>query len=329
MITVIKSGLLTTVQDLGRPGYQQFGIVVGGALDAFAARTVNTIVGNDENAALIEIAQTGPDLLFTHDALVAWTGGHFYPRVGSEILPKDRAVRIAAGEVVSFGFTKSGLRAWIAVAGGIDVPLVLGSRSTYRRAGIGGHKGRPLVSDDKLKLNALPERGAKVLAALRSAGRRATTWSVRPDTMGEAAPLGTLRAMRGPEWEWFSTEAKKVFFETEWEATREGDRMGLRLDGPPLPLAKPREMISSAVNSGVVQVPAAGSLIVLLPSRQSIGGYPRIAAVAAVDLRACAQLKPGDKIRFEEITLAKAHALSLARERDFARVCMGLARIND
>src|SRR4051812_9082855 len=124
---VVKPGLLTTVQDLGRPGFQQYGIVVGGALDNFAARAVNLCVGNDDNAALLEMAQTGPNVLFERDTLIAWNGGDFDARIGGEPVPRDRAVRVSAGEVVSFGPARAGLRAWMAVAGGIDVPLVMGS----------------------------------------------------------------------------------------------------------------------------------------------------------------------------------------------------------
>ncbi len=327
MITVQKQGLLTTVQDMGRIGHQHQGIVVGGALDAFGARVINMIVGNEDNTALLEMAQTGPDLVFAQDTLVAWTGGEFFPRLNSELLPRDRAVRVAAGDVISFGFAQRGLRAWLAIAGGIDVPLVLGSRSTYRRAGVGGHQGRPLVAGDKLKLGTRSAWSEQVLERLRSTTTRATAWTIRPETMGRPAPVGVLRAMRGPEWDWFTPQAQEAFFKTEWSATHEGDRMGLRLEGRSLPLLKSREMISSAVNSGVVQVPPAGQPIVLLPSRQSIGGYPRIAAVAAVDLRLCTQMRPGDRVKFEEITLSAAHEIYLARERDLGRVRMGLARL--
>ncbi|MBL9214952.1 MAG: biotin-dependent carboxyltransferase [Opitutaceae bacterium] len=327
MIAVLKPGLLTTVQDLGRPGYQQYGIVVGGALDAFAARVANSAVGNDEGDALLELAQTGPELRFERDALVAWSGGDFDARVGGQPLPRDRAVRVAAGEVVSFGPARSGLRAWLAVAGGIDVPKVLGSRSTYRRAGIGGHEGRPLRAGDALAVAAPREWSARVLAALAGGGRRAVAWTVRPETMGRVAPAGTVRAMRGPEFAWFTAEAQRTFFSADWEATREADRMGVQLAGPVLARVRTDEMISSSVNAGVVQVPPAGQPIVLLPSRQSVGGYPRLAAVATVDLGRVAQLRPGDRIRFEEITVAAAHALWLARERDLTRVRLGLARI--
>ena len=327
MMRIAKPGLLTTVQDLGRPGFQQYGIVVGGALDGFAARTANLCVGNEDNAALLEMAQTGPELTFDHDVLVAWTGGDFDARVGDEALPRDRAVRVAAGEMIRFGIARSGLRAWMAVAGGIDVPLVMGSRTTYRRAGIGGHQGRPLVVGDVLKTFEPSAWAKQQLAALRSAGRRAVAWTVRPETMGPQAKPGVVRAMRGPECDWFSKESQQAFFSVSWRATNEADRMGVRLKGPALDRIREGDMISSSVNAGTVQVPPAGQPIVLLPSRQSIGGYPRIASVISVDLGRLTQLRPGDAVTFEETTLAVADDLYLARERDLSRVRMGLARL--
>lgn len=323
MITVVKPGVLTSVMDLGRPGYQKHGVVVGGALDRFAARVANAIVGNDENAALLEIAQLGPELKFAQPALVAWCGGGFEPRVGAQFLPRDRAVRVEAGETIWFGGTRGGLRAWLAVAGGIDVPLVLGSRSTYRRAGFGGLGGRPLQAGDQLRVGAPSEFGAARLKA----PARASAWTVRPETLGKPSAAGVVRALRGPEWDLFSAEAREAFFAAEWKVTKDADRMGVRLSGPDLPLAHAREMISEGVNEGIVQVPAGGAPIVLLASRQTVGGYPRIAAVAAVDLGRMAQLAPGNKVRFEAISLETAHGLLLARERDFGRVKMGLVRL--
>lgn len=328
MIQVLKPGLLTTVQDLGRVGYQRYGVAVGGALDAFAARVANLVVGNEDRAAVLEMAQTGPDLQFNRDALVAWNGGDFPATLAGQPLPRDRAVHVAAGEMISFGVARSGLRAWLAIAGGLDVPLVLGSRAAYRRAGFGGHnQGRALAAGERLRFFAPGEWARGILASLQHHGRRATVWTVRPETLGEPAPAGTVRALCGPEWDWFSGEAQRAFFTAEWEATREADRMGVRLHGPELGLAQPREMISAAVNTGVVQVPPSGQPIVLLPSRQSVGGYPRLAAVATVDVGGFAQLSPGKKVRFSRIPLPTALRLQLTRERNFARARMGLARL--
>lgn len=323
MITVLQPGLLTAVMDLGRPGYQRHGVVVGGALDRLAARVANTIVGNDENAALLELAQLGPELRFARPALVAWCGGGFEPRVGGEPLPRDRAVRLGAGETIRFGGSRAGWRAWLAVAGGVDVPLVLGSRSTYRRAGFGGFHGRPLQAGDELRVGEMSEWALRLLKQ----PARASTWSVRPETLGQPPAAGTVRALPGPEWEWFTPEARRAFFSADWLVTKDADRMGVRLAGPDLPRAKTREMISEGVNEGVVQVPEGGAPIVLLASRQTVGGYPRLAAVAAVDIGRLAQLAPGQTVRFEQVSLAAAHGLYLARERDLNRVRLGLSRL--
>lgn len=324
MITVIKPGLLTTVQDLGRFGYQKFGIVVGGALDRFAARVANTIVGNPENAAVLELAQLGPELRFERDTVIAWCGAEFDARLAGAPLPPDRAVVVRAGERVIFGAAKSGLRAWLAIAGGVEAPLLLGSRSTYRRGGFGGHEGRALRAEDRLQCG-VPSEWAT--AWLRN-GPRVSSWSVRPHTLVKAAPAGVVRAMRGPEWDWFAESAQRTIFSSDWTATKDADRMGVRLAGPTLALRDgTREMISEGVADGVVQVPGNGAPIVLLGGRQTVGGYPRIVVAATVDMGRLAQLAPGKSIRFQEITVAEAHALYLARERDLNRVRTGLARL--
>lgn len=325
MITVQKAGLLTSVMDLGRTGYQRLGVVVGGALDRFSARVANVLVGNHENAALLEIAQRGPELHFAADTLVAWCGADFEPRIGTSPFPRDRVVQIRAGETIRFGAAKSGLRAWLAVAGGLDVPLILGSRSTYRRAAFGGWQGRPLKAGDNLPVGPRSEWAERRLHS----AQRISSWSVRPETLGRQAAVGTVRAMPGPEWEWFSHDAHRDFFTATWTITKEADRMGVQLAGPALKLAEERDMISEGVNEGVVQVANGGQPIVLLASRQTVGGYPRIGAVASVDLGRMAQLVPGAKLRFEPVTLADAHQLYLAREHDFARVRTGLARLSD
>lgn len=325
--TVLKPGVFTTVQDLGRPAYQRFGVAVGGAVDAFAARVANLLVGNPEGAALLEMTLQGPELRVEEETLVAWCGGGFAARAGAGELPCDRPVLIAAGTVISFGVAQPGARAWLALAGGIAVPLVLGSRSTYRRAGFGGHQGRTLAAGDRLP-RGLPSAWARKISTLqRGAARPGTAWSVRPETLGQTAPAGKVRTVRGPEWDWFGTEAQRRFFETEFRVTKDADRMGIRLEGPALATAQPRELISEAVNTGVVQVPPSGQPIVLLTSRQTVGGYPRIGAVATVDFGRLAQLKPGDRFGFQEISLATAHELYIGRERDLNRVRAGLNRL--
>jgi antagonist of KipI len=287
----------------------------------------NLLVGNDANAALLEMALIGPELKFNRDALVAWCGADFDAKLAAGPLPKDRPVRVAAGQSISFGAAKKGAMAWLAIAGGIDVPVVLRSRGTYRRAGVGGHEGRGLIPGDRLKFFPPTNTGKTRLEALDEAGRSAPAWSIRPEVLGTLPAAGELRAVRGPEWDWFTRTAQAFFFSEPFRVTKDADRMGVRLEGRALELTAPREMISSAVNAGVVQVPPGGQPIVLSASRQTIGGYPRIAAVAAMDWGGIAQLKPGDTVRFREITVSAAHDLLAKRERDLQRVEMGLARL--
>ncbi len=325
-VTVLKGGVLCSVQDLGRPGYQRYGMVVGGAADSFSARVANALVGNPSNAALLEVSLVGPDLRFETESLIAWCGAEFNVRFGNVPIPPNRPTRVPAGAVVSFGSVQMGARAWLAIAGGIEVPVVMGSRSTCRRFGVGGLQGRPLVTGDLLKLGAPSGWAQRICSALRGSGRLHCDWSVRPESLGGAPAPSRLRALRGPEWDWFRSEARMRFFASSYRVTKEADRMGVRLDGPGIELSEPREMISSAVNAGVVQVPPAAQPIVLLCSRQTVGGYPRLAAVAGVDHGRLAQLKQGDLVAFQEISLGQAHQLYLARERDFNRVREELSR---
>jgi antagonist of KipI len=326
-LTVLKPGLLTTVQDQGRPGLQRYGVPVGGAVDAFAARVGNVLVGNDDTAAVLEMALLGPEVRTESDGLVALCGSGFELVIGGEPVGSDRPVGVAAGDVLAFHAVRAGARAWLAVAGGIEVPVVLGSRSTYVRGRLGGFEGRPLIAGDRIETGALPEWAAVLGRQLRRAGRRQVAWSVRPGTLGRAAGAPGVRLVRGPEWELFTPQSQHTIFHTAYVVTKDADRMGLRLEGSPLALHIPREEISSGVNVGIVQVPPSGQPIVLLVGRQSVGGYPRIAAVATVDLGRLAQFKPGDRTTFLEVTVAQAHELLLARERDFLRIKSGLARM--
>ena len=318
MIEVIRGGMLTTVQDLGRRGYQSLGVVAGGAADPFAARIANFLVGNPEKAALLEMAFAGPKLRFQENSVVAWCGADFTATCDGEPLPKNRPVSLAAGSVLGFGGTKSGAMAWLAVAGGIDVPEVMGSRSTDLTGKFGGFEGRKLAAGDRLPI----ERND----SLKSLPPGAAPWSLIPERLVAVCGPGVVRVMRGPEWEWFSEEAREAFFQSIFEVTKDGNRMGTRLSGPSLPLAEPGEMISAAVDYGVIQVPPSGQPIVLGVDRQTIGGYPRIGVVATVDLSKLAQLRPGETVRFHEIQTHEAHELLLRRERDFAiaRACLTL-----
>jgi antagonist of KipI len=324
MIRVLKPGLLTAVQDAGRRGYQRFGVSVGGASDPFPLRVANALVGNDAYAAGLEMTLTGPQLQFDRETLVAWCGADFDATLDEQPLPKNRPVRVPAGGIVHFAAAKHGTTAWLAVGGGIAVLDVMGSRSTDLIVKIGGVGGRRLAAADVLPAGLASAWAQAMLEFLRRTGP--ATWSLPPERLGEPAEPYTLRAVRGPEWDWFTADAQGIFFRETFRVTKESNRMGTRLVGHSLPLTERREMASAAVHHGVVQVPPSGQPIVLGADRQTIGGYPRIGVVATVDFGRLAQLRPGDAVRFREVTIVQAHDVLLQRERDFAVARAELAR---
>lgn len=320
-VTVRLPGLQTTVQDLGRAGYQKYGVVVGGAADSYALRIGNALIGNEEGAAVLEMTLSGAALHFERETLIAVTGGDLSPSLDGVPLPMWRPVLVSEGAELRFGIAKSGCRAYLAAAGGFDVPPVMGGRGTYLRAGIGGFKGRELRADDVLPLGEpgeIAQRLAEQLAWKSAASGRKPFASVSRYADNRYIALGsttlTVRAMRGPEFEAFEAASRQSWFNQPFEATPQSDRMGCRLIGPALQLKRPLEMLSEAVAPGTVQVPPDGNPILLLADRQTAGGYPRIAQIAAVDLPVAAQLRPGQRISFCEITVQEAEILYRRRE---------------
>jgi antagonist of KipI len=322
-IFVAKPGALTTLQDLGRFGYQRFGIVVGGAMDEWSHRASNILVGNDESEATLEITLIGPSLVFAEASLLAICGADLSPRVGAQALPMGQPVLVRAGSRLDFGMRKSGCRAYLAVRGGFEVEPLMHSKSTYVRGGFGGFEGRALRKGDELvvaavdaqqfypELSRLLDNGADPFATLPAAsvGAIATTQEVQP-----------IRVVRGQQWGKFSPDAQSKFAASEFRVTPNSDRMGFRLEGEKIVPLQAIEMISEGVAFGTVQVPPDGNPIVLMADRQATGGYPKIADVASVDLPPLAQLMPNQRIRFELITVEQAQGLYLAREQLLQRI---------
>lgn len=332
-------GLFTTVQDLGRPGWRASGIPVGGAADPVALRVANLLVGNPEGAAALELTLSGPMLEFGAEALVALCGGAFDARLAGEAMEPMRPYYAPKGAVLEVRRTALGCRGVLAVAGGIAVPAVLGSRSTYVRARLGGLHGRPLAAGDRLPLGPLPPEAERLMARLRrtSGGLRpargpfAAAPALCPAAPGggpdpAAAPAAvTVRALRGAEAQRFAPDAVGRFWNEPYTVRPEADRMGARLAGPRLaPQGTDASMISEAAAPGAVQVPPDGQPIVLLPDCGTTGGYPRIAHVATVDLPLLGQLRPGIRLRFQEITAAEAERLLLERETVMNRFKLSL-----
>jgi antagonist of KipI len=323
---ILRPGLLTTVQDLGRTGYQQDGVVVSGAMDATALRVANLLVGNDEHAAGLEITVLGPRIRFGADHLVALTGADCAPTLNGEPVGQNRAVWVAAGAELALGAARAGCRAYLAVAGGVAVPPVLGSRSTYLRAGFGGLAGRALQTGDELSVGT-PSTSSTRLAhrlAHPAAGWAQARFTPGPDLCPVPRPAPVVRALRGPEYAWFAAGSQRAFWREPFTISPAADRMGYRLQGPPLARHNDAELLSSAVAFGTVQVPAGGQPIVLMADHQTTGGYPRLAQVISADFSVLAQARPGQALHFWEVSLAQAQALYLAQERRLQALARGL-----
>ncbi len=330
-IRVIRPGLLTTIQDLGRYGLQQFGVIVSGAMDPLALRISNLLVGNAPSEAALEITLSGPALLFERDALIAITGGDLSAVFDGQSVPLWRPILVRQGCVLEFRSPRRGCRAYLSVAGGFDVPLVMNSHSTYLRAQLGGFNGRPLQAGDVVNFRSASESATQQLRKLseRLSERPfvATDWFAGLD-LAEYADDPTIRVMSGGQYDWFNKESREALVSEPFRITKQSDRMGYRLTGPTLQIIQPRELISEAVTMGTVQVPPEGQPIILMADRPTTGGYAKIAQVATVDLPVLAQLKPGAQIRFLSISVEEAQELYRSREAMIRRLECGIAQMN-
>lgn len=307
-LEVLDGGILTTVQDSGRFGYQQFGMGTAGVMDPHAYKVGNLLVGNEENAACLEATLLGPKLLFRQDLLVAVTGANMSPRLDGSPAPLWQSFPVKAGSVLEFGKLENGCRSYICVAGGIQVPMVMGSRSTYLRGSVGGFEGRKIKKGDLLPLKpfSTPAAGA--------AFKR-----LRKEAVPEYSKETTIRLLPGPQDDYFLEDSLETLFSSPYKVTRNADRMGYRLEGPVLKHKISADIISDGIPPGAVQVPGHGNPIIMLADRQTTGGYPKIAAVITADLHKVAQLKPGDEIYFQRATLEEGYKALKDYEDSFAK----------
>lgn len=300
-VRVVQPGLFTTVQDAGRLGWRRFGVPVSGAMDPLALGVANRLVFNPPTAPVLEGTMQGPVLEFAADALIAIAGGEVCAEVDGVPLPLWRPLFIRAGTRLSLERMRSGCRMYVAIAGGWRVPQVLGSASTYTRAGFGGFEGRPLRAGDVLEAGH-PATGARVwVDRLRTLAERAGRAWAAPRWSASAMlrpAAGPLRVLPGPEWDKFTAEARDRLLNEAYRVTTQADRMGIRLSGPALTVAEPTSMLSEPVTPGTLQVPPDGQPIVLTADSQTTGGYPRLAVVIQADLPRLAQLVPGETVRF-------------------------------
>jgi antagonist of KipI len=325
-ILVRSAGYLTSVQDLGRIGFRDSGVSVGGALDPHALRVANVLAGNDDHSAGLEVTLGTMRLRFEDERMVAWCGGDFIAQIGAADFPQGHAGLVTKDDELKLTAPNAGGRAWLAISGGIDLPLVLGSRSTDLRGNFGGHKGRALRDGDELALG-VKERRFEIADEEKQRSQMApwiSEWSA-PTGWTSVLKSGVLRIVRGTDWKRFTVAAQQSLLTNEFTVTPDSDRMGARLEGPALDRVDPGDLLSEAVTPGTIQVPPNGQPILLLGDCQTIGGYPKIAHVITVDLPIAAQLWPGNTVRFEEISLAQAQLLLREREEDFARFRIGLS----
>lgn len=296
-----EGGILTTVQDEGRYGFQQSGVSPAGPMDARAFHIANILVGNDMGESALEITYMGPKIQFQETNVIAITGGDLHPRIDGMEVPMYEAIRVEAGMKLSFMGPRNGCRGYIAFAGGLDVPVVMGSKTTLVRNHMGGVDGRKLEKGDKI--------------GFCCAKTELPNWKLRkvPKPVYPTKEI-VLRVVLGPQEDHFDRDGIRRFFWNSVVITNEFDRMGCRLEREPMPQLGDGNIISDGISCGAIQVPADGKPIIMLVDRQTTGGYPKIGNVISVDLPKLAQAQPGFKIYFVQISLELAQDLYI-RER--------------
>jgi KipI family sensor histidine kinase inhibitor len=300
-IDVLDGGMLATVQDLGRIGHQRFGVPAAGAMDPFALRAANRLAGNADGDAGLEMTLAGPTLRFLRDSAIAIAGGDLVPSLNGRAVPMWRTIGVRRGDVLAFAGRRSGLRAYLAIEGGLEVPLVLGSRSTYLASGFGGYEGRALREGDTLGIGAARE----------SASERRRLRAEPP------APTDAVRAVRvvfGPQDGAFTDTGRRTFVSSVYALSARSDRVGCRFEGPAIQHATGADIVSDGTAFGSVQVSGDGMPIVLMVDRGTTGGYTKIATVVSADLPVLAQMVPGDRLRFEAISMDDAVDAARAQE---------------
>ncbi|KAB3531496.1 5-oxoprolinase subunit C family protein [Alkaliphilus serpentinus] len=300
-IQILKAGILTTIQDFGRIGYQQYGIPTSGGMDLYSLELANLLVGNQATEGALEFTMMPPSIAFHGEVDFAVTGGDFQPLLNNHPITMYQTQRAYRGDILSFKGLKSGCRGYLAVAGGFDIPIIMGSKSTYLRGAFGGLEGKRLKDGDLLQLNKPTEK--PIINRIPH--------NMIPDY---TVTNRTIRVVMGPEDDTFTPEGKEVFLHSQYQLTNQADRMGLRFDGPKVSHTKAADIVSGGINLGAIQVPGEGKPIIMMADHQTTGGYTKIANVISVDIPYLAQLKPGDSISFKEVSIEEAQEL-LAMQR--------------
>lgn len=323
---ILSPGALSTVQDIGRRGYLSRGFQESGACDKYSMRLANLLAGNwnePEEAAVVEFTLNGAKIRFSSEEIIALTGADMSPLRNGKPIPMYSPVLIEAGDILTLEWAATGLRTYMAVYGGIGVPVVLGSRSTNLTCRLGGFKGRPLRTGDVLTSGKSPEQIRGLKDRIRGREGQCSIgvnepWLRRPGTpfryYGEEG-LVLLRAVAGPQDEAFTNGGLKTFIRTPYRLSRDCDRMGCRLEGPAIELKKNADIISDGIVEGSVQVSASGLPMVMMADHQTTGGYAKIATVISADIPSLAQLRPGEQVAFRYVTPEEGAAACRKEER--------------
>ncbi len=299
-MTILSPGPLSTLQDEGRFGYMSAGFSPGGAMDAYSMKLANLLVGNAPGIGVIEMTMTGICARFDCDCVIALTGADMAPKINEKAIELYQANAVHAGDALSMSAARSGMRAYLAVSGGFDLPLVMGSVSTNLKCALGGFEGRKLQKGDELPLNQ------SVPLSLLGA-RSLPPQNLYPDIL-------SVRVMLGPQDDYFTQSGLETFFSQEYTVSGKSDRMGIRLEGSKIENKNGVDIISDGIATGSVQIPASGTPIIMMADRQTTGGYAKIATVISADLKKVAQARPGSRIRFVEVS--ERQAVRLRREEE-------------
>ncbi len=302
-IDVINGGILTTIQDSGRYGYQELGIPTSGAMDDYNFRLANILVGNKLDEAVLEMTYFGPTLKFNEDLTLAITGSDMSPKINGQAIPMFETIKVKAGDTLQFGKVNEGIRSYLAFGGSIDVPMVNGSKSTHIKTKMGGIDGRALKAKDTLNIKKSREK---------------TMRRIPEKYLPKFSHCNILRVVLGPQDDYFTEKGIHDLFRSGgYQVTKDFDRMGIRLKGTEIEHKETADIISDGTNFGSIQVPANGQPIILVADRQTTGGYTKIGNVITPDLPKLAQMTFLDKVLFQKVTIEEAQKLTLEYKNKF------------
>jgi len=324
-ISIIKPGLLTTVQDMGRYRYLSQAVPISGAMDQLAHRLANKAVGNEDHMATIEFTYDNASFKAETDVLLAYSGDGAFLLYHDQLMPAEKPLFFPAGAIIKLISNPIGVRIYLSVAGGWEVPDIMESKSTYIIAGFGGFEGRALQKGDVLtSSDDINEVSKGILDQLQRRALTYPNWRISRESL-LPQKRDTVRVVLANEINWFDATSIISFLTHTYTIDRRSNRMGYHLNGKALLRKVKKELLSTGVTPGIIQVTGSGELVILMADCQTTGGYPRIAHVAAVDLPLCAQLKPGSEIRFSEISRDEAEELYLEREHDLSLITTAIS----